>query len=453
MESYGHGRSRPNSNRIRRVFGRPDSTGGSHLAGIVNEFVEVVVCPADKEATFRPLPAEYGNTWLNRISEFSRLPVVRLYSKNPVYTADYQLAQPGFNPDSGIYFAGPRIDPLTGTQYLDELLQDFCWKEPADRTNYIGMLLTPLLVSKFIGSKPAVIFNGNQPELGKSILAEIIAILRDGQPVETATYNPNDEEFEKRLGSIVRRGNTTVIVDNAKARTIESAVLERSITDPIISFRLLGGSTDIRCENSHIFCITANTPEISRDLITRSVLVNLHHEGNPTARTFNVVDPEGYAIQNRNEIIGELIGMVERWKSAGMPLANTQSRFNKRGWGNIIGGILDANGEPDFLANASEAAEQMDSTRREFGELVEAMVSHQQGTWTGAELVQLAIENSLLRSELGEGSDRSKATKMGTLATRYVAEPFEVQGTAVATFNKRSDRNGSLYWVGVTDDE
>ena len=45
-----------------------------------------------------------------------------------------------------------------------------------------------------------------------------------------------------RLG----RPGTTIIVDNAKARgrtvLIESAVLERSITDSIISFRLLSSS-------------------------------------------------------------------------------------------------------------------------------------------------------------------------------------------------------------------
>jgi hypothetical protein len=197
------------------------------------------------------------------------------------------------------------------------------------------MLLTTLLVPRFIGSKPAVLFNGNQPELGKSILAQILAILRDGHPVETASYNPNDEEFEKRLGSIVRRGATTIIIDNAKGRAreprIESACLERSITDPILSYRLLGFSQDIRAENSHIFCITANSANVSRDLVTRSVVVNLHHEGNPERRSFSIADPEGYAQEHR-ELLGELIGMVERGKS-GPPLAGIDSRFNKRGWG------------------------------------------------------------------------------------------------------------------------
>ena len=198
-------------------------------------------------------------------------------------------------------------------------------------------------MSRFIGSKPAALFNGNQPELGKSVLAQVVAILRDGQPVETATYNPNDEEFEKRLGSIVRRGVTTIVIDNAKARgrnpRIDSACLERSITDPILSFRLLGFSQEIRAENSHLFCITANTPEVSRDLITRCVVINLYHEGDPKRRRFSIEDPEGFAQQNRLELLGELVGMVERWKASGMPLANVHTRFNKKGWGNIVGGI------------------------------------------------------------------------------------------------------------------
>jgi len=218
--------------------------------------------------------------------------------------------RPGFDPQSGFYYAGPQIEPVAGTKHLDALLRDFCWKKPADRTNYLGILLTGLLVSRFIGSKPAALFNGNQPELGKSVLAQILAILRDGQHVETASYNPNDEEFENRIGTIVRRGVTTIIIDNAKARgrnaKIDSACLERSITDPILSYRLLGFSQEIRSENSHLFCITANSPDVSRDLITRCVVINLHYEGDPTKRSFSMDDPEAYVQTHRLELLGEL---------------------------------------------------------------------------------------------------------------------------------------------------
>ena len=336
------------------VIDRPEQ-----LAGVLNQHCEFIVESNDGKQ-FLPLPTKYGQTWLHNPAQASRLPKISLFTKNPVYTEDWRLTPPGYDKVSGIYYAGEEVKPLAGTEHLDALLWDFCFKHPCDRTNYLGMLLTIPLVSHFIGSKPALLLTANQPDLGKSILAQIVAILRDGRPVETVSYNPNDEEFEKSLGAIIKLGITTPIVDNAKSRggkvpMIESACLERNITAPIVSFRLLGASSIIRCENSHIFCITANTPNVSRDLVTRSLPVYLHYEGNPDHRQFTMADPEGYAQQFRAELLGELIGMVERWKTAGMPLAKTHSRFNKLGWGNIIGGILMAAGEPDFLLNADEA--------------------------------------------------------------------------------------------------
>jgi hypothetical protein len=426
----------------------------AELAGILNQHVEFFFVSEDG-GEFRPLPPSYANTWLNHPGEQGRFPIVRLFTYNPVYTEEWRLVEPGYDTTSGIYYSGPKILARNGTEHLDRLLQDFCFRSPADRTNYVGLLLTPILVPRFTGSKPAALFNGNQPELGKSILAQIIAIIRDGNKVETATYNPNDEEFEKRLGAIVRRGATTIIIDNAKARgrspRIDSACLERSITDSILSFRLLGYSHDIRVENSHIFCVTANTPDVSRDLVTRSVVINLHYDGNPTRRLFSIPDPEGYTQEHRTELLGELIGMVERWKTCGMPLSNAASRFNKRGWAQVVGGILAANGEPDFLSNAETAATELDETHREFAELVAVLAEHPQGTWTGSELVQLAVGHGLLRTELGDSSPRSQATRMGVLAGRFVAEHFEVAEYTVV-FHRTVDRKGNVYRVEVVDE-
>jgi hypothetical protein len=420
------------------------------VAGLLNRFVEFFF--SDEEGgEYKPFPPNYANTWLNNSQHRERLPAIKLFTRNPVFTSDWRLVASGFDPGSGIYYAGPPVEPRSGTEHLDALLRDFCFKEPADRTNYLGMLLTTLLVYHFIGSKPGILFNGNQPGLGKTILAQIMAIVRDGRPTETASYNSNDEEFEKRLGSIVRRGTTTVIIDNAKSQgrnpRIESACLERCMTDPILSFRLLGQSQDIRAENSHIFCITANSPDVSRDLVTRSVVINMLYEGAPEKRTFTIADPEGYALEHRIAILGELIGMVERWIAAGRPLATTHSRFNKRGWGNIVGGILQVAGEPDFLANAEEAATQLDDVRREFTELVTILVDHPQGTWTAAELVDLAGRHKLLQESLGDSSPRAQSTRMGIIAGRFVAERFAQTSGSTATFHRGDDRKGKFYYV------
>ena len=137
------------------------------------------------------------------------------------------------------------------------------------------------------------------------------------------------------------------------------------------------------------------------------------------------------------------------WKQAGQPLAKTHSRFNKRGWGNIVGGVLNACGEPDFLANADEAATSLDESRREFAELVQVLAEHPKGTWTAAELVQHCLANQLLLSHLGEGSAKSKSTRFGVAAGRYVGDQFELTDGAVAVFHKSDGRKGSVYRIGI----
>lgn len=424
----------------------------AELAGLLNQYVEFYFIKKEI-GEYKPLPTSYANTWLNNTHQRNRLPAIKLFSRNPVYTSDWRLISPGYDPQSCFYYAGPAVEPIEGTKHLDTLLSEFCFASPSDRTNYIGILLTSLLVSHFVGSKPAVLFNGNQAGLGKSTLAQILARLRDGAEAPTASYNENDEEFEKRLGAIIKSGATTVIIDNAKAKSrkakIDSACLERSITDPILSYRLLGQSSEIRAENSHIFCITANAPDVSPDLMSRSVVINLHHMGNPKSRTFAMNDPEDFVQKHRQQLLSELVNMVERWKDAGMRLATTQTRFNKKNWGNIIGGILEANGEPDFLDNADEAAAAMDDTRREFSELVGLLAQHPKGTWTAAELTDLANEHFLLRSELGQGTPRSQCTRLGVLAGRYVDERFGMDDGSIAIFHRSDIGRKTLYHVSL----
>ncbi len=158
-------------------------------------------------------------------------------------------------------------------------------------------------------------------------------------------------------------------------------------------------------------------------------------------------DPEAYVQTHRLQLLGELVNMVERWKASGMPLAKIQTRFNKKGWGNIIGGILEANGEPDFMANAEDAASEMDDTRREFEELVTALAKHPQGIWSSSELTDLANKNFVLQSELGDGTPRSQTTRMGKLAGRFVGERFSLDDGTYAVFKRISGGRHTQYQV------
>jgi hypothetical protein len=417
------------------------------LIGFLNQYVEFCLI-GEGSFEFAPLPTSYANTWLNRPDQIAKLPRISSFTRNPVYGPDWRLTPPGFDKNSGILYVGPAISPVDGTQHLDALLADFCFKTPGDRSNYIAMLLTVILMPHFIGSKPAVLFNANQPGVGKTILAQLLAITRDGAPVGTVSYTSNDEEFEKRLGATIRHGTTTVIIDNAKttSRTrIDSACLERSITDAILSYRLLGSSSEIRVENSHLFAITANAPHISPDLLSRSVVTNLFHEGVPTRRKFSIDDPEGYAQHHRLELLAELAGLVERWLAAGRPKARAHSRFNKLGWGEIVGGILSFAGYQDFLANAEDAAKELDTTLDDFTELVRGMAKSQQTVWIGSDMATMAVQMGLFGQMLVDCNWKAQATRMGLIASKYINERFAISDDETVYFRRNANSRYTQY--------
>ena len=47
--------------------------------------------------------------------------VIADYGHNPVYTHDWRLVVPGYDAQSGIYYAGSPVERREGTEHLDKL--------------------------------------------------------------------------------------------------------------------------------------------------------------------------------------------------------------------------------------------------------------------------------------------------------------------------------------------
>ena len=60
------------------------------LTGLLNQHVEFYFV-SDDCGEYKPLPSAYANTWLNNAGQRERLPVIKLFSRNPVYTDDWRL--------------------------------------------------------------------------------------------------------------------------------------------------------------------------------------------------------------------------------------------------------------------------------------------------------------------------------------------------------------------------
>ena len=342
-----------------------------------------------------PPPRKLVENLLRREPTLQAFPWVEHYSRRPVFDDQFILRGPGWHPEVGILVHSVDIDSILPDNattegavldrlptHLRQLLNDFCFTSDADVANAVAVLLTGLLVSHFvISGKPVVLLDGNQAGVGKTLLARVISVVLDGVDPQLIHYTPDDEELQKRIVSTLRGSQQSVLVfDNAKLKAgiaISSPTIEANSVAPEVSLRILGKSENYRRPNDVLWFITMNDTKASPDLVSRGLPIRFSYEGDPAQRNFDGRDPIDYACEHRQEILGELAGMVVRWNQAGRPPGHRRHRLAR--WAELVGGVLCANGLPEGLTNLDEAASQFNTELDELAALAEVVLASSAG--------------------------------------------------------------------------
>jgi hypothetical protein len=436
---------------------------------LANMFIcEYVPGPKRPSIQFAP-PKPLVEVLLNNEPTRQALPRIETYATRPVFGPDFTFYGSGWYPDQGILVHCDQIEPSVTSQVptavralerlppaLRTLLEGFCFRADADVVNAVGAMLTGLLANHFLTTGKGVgLLDGNQPGLGKSYLARAIAIILDGAEPDMIHYTPDDEELAKRICATLKARSQTLVIDNAKIKAntaVSSPVLEANSMAPHISLRILGQSTNMTRPNDLLWIVTMNDTKTSPDLVSRGLPIRMYFEGDPGGRQFGQ-DPLLFAHTHRSELLGELAGMVVRWVQAGRPRFNHRHRCAE--WALIIGGILQVNGLPEFLANMNEAAGDFNAELEGLAALAEAAMKV-----TGAAVITkdeaddgegerglnvsawapIFRQAEVLATELAASKgQRSKDTRMGDYLGKHLGRSVAIcadRGNGTATLRR-----------------
>ncbi len=406
------------------------------------------------------LPQEAAKSWLQRQNK--SLPKISCYTESPVYDENWNLAKPGYNRASGIYYAGRAVRPRKGTEHIDAMLQDFCWSSDVDRVNFVGMMLSTLLANRFMGSKPMALLRANQAGSGKTKLGLILARLRTANKVDTTGFPAREEEVAKVITTLAREGRCYVLWDNVR-RELKSAALDEALTAPTYGGRVLGSSVSVRAENSITWITTLNSDvEVDGELAKRCCTIDLHYQGGEAdERTgFKIADPVIYAKRNREAILAELIGMIAKWREKGAPRGKAVGRFGP--FTEVIGGILEANGHTGFMTNFTEAkSEGRDAI--DFTEMCNKILySHFDRGFPKLPASRLLDRckhqgGMFAKIEQQEVSTPIKARRLTETLSKFVGQSLQVTTDNKpfdAVFRSRVDRKGiRQFWLEPQDGE
>ncbi len=387
-----------------------------------------------------------------------RLLQIAYVTEVPALDDKLAIVSPGYNADGRIYYQGKPIQAIPTREKLDLLLNSICFMRPVDRSNFLGFLLTPFLGRRFPGGRPIAILRGNQPGIGKTAAGQMIALIHSADAkMLSVSYIANDIELEKCISGVVRQTNS-VLVDNVKAppgRVISSSAIERTITLPTYNFRRVGTSETITGPNHLQFIITYNGGEMATDLTSRSIFVMMEYGGDPTKRTLpSIGDPVEFVREHREEIVGELLGMVRAWLAQAHQDVPVACRF--RPWAAMINGILHANGVKDFLSTHLQDARQDDELQVALVELANSVPDspRRASEWT-LECLRL----NLFREHLRDRSQRGRQTFIGQMLRAacgrevIVPDPERPELVRVYCVERTEDRNGAQYCFRATTKE
>jgi hypothetical protein len=289
----------------------------------------------------------------------------------PVVRHDGTLLQrPGYDARTGLYLAPTvRIEPIAERPsaaavqaarafVFDRLLADFPWERPADRANYIALLVSPYLRYYLRCLAPLGIITASTPASGKTLLTGLVGLLA-GQKSMTWPAD-NDEELRKTITAAFHEQAGVMLFDNlAEGTEIGSPILANLLTAEVWSDRLMGGNSKLLSfPNDRLWMVTGNNLLTGGDIRSRHVNVRLApQDPNPEQRTGFTIDDLPTQILRKDfqaTVLQHLLVLIVDWTAAGAPrTGHTMRQFSE--WARGVGGFLEHHQVAGFLGNLDDA--------------------------------------------------------------------------------------------------
>lgn len=343
-----------------------------------------------------------------------RIPEIALMTSYPVVTK-HGISPAGFS--HGVYYDEPIEltglvpDARNARAILDDLVVDFPFATEADRQNFYGLLLTPIL-RPLTRNAPLHLVMASRPRTGKTkLIDEVLGGIILGASTPALQLSGSDEERDKRVLSALIRGDTIRHLDNVRDY-LDSAVLASLLTAPVYSGRILSRSELVDLPNTLTLVASGNNIRATKEIVDRSVPIILQPATSDPSTRADFRHPElpRYVAENRRAVFAALLGLVTEWQAAGSrPGPHRLGGFEE--WARIVGGVLAHAGMIDWHGNAREWRREADPDGSDMDALLDLWWRETRGSSRQAkEIAKLAEEAGLFPKCWLAPTDRGRHT-------------------------------------------
>lgn len=364
------------------------------------------------------LSAAHMNAMLRSESFLDQFQAVDQVTSVARYLPDFSITNPGFN-DGGkghrVLFTGSSPELLDSLDHVEAFLNVMAFDSEADRTNAVAAALTVHLRHHWPGGKPIVLTTANKSHAGK----DTVILFASGQTKQSSiSYQATNWALERSFVGVLNQipDVGVVVIENARLdrrdRCLASAFIERFVTDPEPFLFSTGTGPGVRRRNDVVLAISTNYGSVSEDILNRSLPIHLNPVGSVADRRSPIGNPKlEFLPHYREQIAGELHGMIARWKEASSPL-DTEVRHPFSEWAKVVGGILKASGFRGFLGNYGSRRVSDDPLRKGIGLLGAAL--HKEGWLRATDWARATVKLGVVKQVIPPGDqDSTEGRKRG----------------------------------------
>lgn len=239
------------------------------------------------------------------------------------------ITKPGYDPATGVFGvfdpADYRLnDPSReqaelGLDYLNFLLDEFEFETEADRSAALSAIFTAVMRPSLTVA-PAFNITATTSGSGKSYLADVVALFAGPDEPYRVGYPSGADEAGKLIVTVLNEKPATVVFDDMQTNWKPYGAVNRMLTSPTTTERMLGTNRSATVTTRALFIGTGNNIEPERDLRRRVVSIRLapRHE-TPALRSFRR-DPVALMRKDRAQAVSSVLAIVSAFRAVGEPV-------------------------------------------------------------------------------------------------------------------------------------
>lgn len=298
------------------------------------------------------------------------------------------LDRPGYDVATGILYqpslrflavpTQPTAAEISGSvDLLLEVVCDFPFETGPHRSAWLAALLTPLARFAFHGPAPLTLIDANVRGSGKTMLADIIALILYGRSAPRMASAEDDAEMRKKITTVAMAGTLLMLIDNLPG-ILTGASLDAALTGTTWTDRILSTNTEFCGPLLATWIATGNNVVLGGDLSRRCVHVRLlSQEEQPELRSeFKHPNLITWVRTERPRLLAAALTLLRGYCAAGRPERRLPSWGSFEGWSQVVRQSLVWAGQPDpgdtreeLVAVADQTAVALQSLLRGLEEL------------------------------------------------------------------------------------